>query len=393
MPLVINNAQQEECITPAEAIEVLEHGYRLWQRGDAIRRGTVFNILPTLRRDEQLMFSSMEGGLRAPGYYALRIQPQIGVVPTSGKPRMNYTWKVGYHGGLVFLFSTDTGEMLAILNDGFVQHLRVASSAAIGAKYMAREDAHVLGIIGSGGMARTFALTMPEVRDIKRIQVWSTNRGRLEAYVEEMRPKVRCEIVALDSPRAVCKTADILCSCTNSFAPVLEKEWVQKGTHLNNVLPPELAKVYPIVDTVGLLVDKKPVTVGTFDDSDFAIRYNWMSWMGGTAEERARVPIDPPTPNQYPNARYVKLVDWETGERYVRSRDEISLLSNISYGTYPGDVTSSSGPQGIQFATVGGRIYDNAVKRQNIGTPIPRELFLQDTYTYSPGAWREKKAN
>jgi ornithine cyclodeaminase/alanine dehydrogenase-like protein (mu-crystallin family) len=390
MPIVINNAEQEQCITPAEAVEVLEHGYRLWQRGDAIRRGTMFHILPTLRSDEQLMFSSMEGGLRAPGYYALRIQPQIGVVPGSGRQRMRYTWKVGYHGGLIFLFSTDTAELMAILNDGYVQHLRVAATAAMGVKYMAREDSHVLGIIGSGGMARTFAQTIPEARDIQRIQAWSPNRDRLEAYVAEMKPKVACEIVALDGPEAVCKGADILCACTSSFSPVVEAGWVAKGTHLNNVLPAELGTVYPRVDTAGLLVDKKPVTIGTFDDCDFAIRYQWMSWMGGTPEERARVPIDPPTPNPYPNARYVKLIEWETGERYKRSRDEISILSNHSYGTYPGDVTSSSGPQGIQFATVGGRIYDNAVKRGNIGQHLPRELFLQDTYTYSPGTWREK---
>src|SRR3954470_20653350 len=100
MPVVINNVEQQQCITPMEAIDVLEQGYRAWAKGDAIRRGTAFHILPTLRPDENLMFASMEGGLRAPGYYALRIQPQIGRITGSGRGE-SYSWKEGYHGGLV----------------------------------------------------------------------------------------------------------------------------------------------------------------------------------------------------------------------------------------------------------------------------------------------------
>ena len=104
----------------------------------------------------------------------------------------------------------------------------------------------------------------------------------------------------------------------------------------------------------------------------------------------ARHAETPPSPDPYPNARYVDCVDWETGEPYARGRDEVTLLSNASYGTYPGDVNNSAGPQGIQFATVGGRIYDNA-RRLGIGTALSDELFLQDTYTYSPGEWRARR--
>jgi alanine dehydrogenase len=303
---------------------------------------------------------------------------------------MTYTGRPGLHGGLVFLFSTDTGELLALMNDGYVQHLRVAATGALGAKYLARADSHVLGIIGSGGMARTFARTMSAVRPIERIVAWSPNRERLEAYCEQMREKLGLEVVPVDGPEAVCREADILCACTNSLTPVVEAEWIRPGTHLNNVLVGEFLGVYPRVDAVGLLVRIPPTRMGGFEDADFAIRRFVMTYMGGTPDERARVPVTPPSPDPYPNARFVDCVDRETGQPYARGRDEITLLANASYGTYPGDVNNSAGPQGIQFATVGGRMYDNAL-RLGIGTELPRDLFLQDTWTYSPGEWRTKR--
>ena len=57
--------------------------------------------------------------------------------------------------GLILLFSLENGEPLAIMNDGFIQHLRVGATAGLGAKYLAREDATIVAMIGSGGMART----------------------------------------------------------------------------------------------------------------------------------------------------------------------------------------------------------------------------------------------
>jgi hypothetical protein len=392
MPLMLNNADQEQCITAAEAVDAIEFGYAMWERGDAIRRGAMFHVLPTLRPTEALMLFSCEGGLRAPGYYALRIQPQISRLPdASGRSqRMLYTYQPGYYGGLVLLFSTDTAELLAIMNDGYVQHLRVAATGALGARYMARKDSRVLGIIGAGGMARTFAMTVAAVRPIERILVWSPTRSHVEALVEQIGPKVDAQFVIAAGPEEICASADIVCCCTNSFRPVVEPGWIRPGTHLNSVLPVELLNVYPKIDAAGVLVRKPPLLLNGFQDADFRMTYEIMSWVGGTPEERARVPAGITQPVTYANARIVDCIDRETGETYADRRDpqEITYLANVSYGTLPGEGNSSAGPQGIQFATVGGRIYDRA-RGLGIGRELPREWFLETTYTYSPGPWRE----
>jgi ornithine cyclodeaminase/alanine dehydrogenase-like protein (mu-crystallin family) len=92
----------------------------------------------------------------------------------------------GTYCGLVLLFSTQNGEPLAIINDGHLQHMRVGASAAIGARLLAREDAHVVGMIGSGGMARTALEALAEVREIKMVKVYSRIAANRETFAKEM---------------------------------------------------------------------------------------------------------------------------------------------------------------------------------------------------------------
>src|SRR5258705_3752992 len=66
-----------------------------------------------------------------------------------------YCVRAGRFCGLIMLNSIENGAPLALINDGYLQHMRVGADSGIGAKYMARDDAEVVGMIGSGGMARS----------------------------------------------------------------------------------------------------------------------------------------------------------------------------------------------------------------------------------------------
>jgi alanine dehydrogenase len=385
MPVFLNNKDQEDCITPKDAMEALEQGIRQFARGDGIRRPRIDNFLPTVNPKEYFCFSSMEGGIRDPGYYALRIKPEIyGWEEYAGKRReTTYSYQPGLYAGLVFLYSTKNSEFLAMMNDGYVQHLRVASTAALGIKYLSRPESKVMGVYGTGGMAHFFPLTAKVARPIERLQVYSLNRARLEKYCEEMRPKIDCEIVPVSEPEAVCKNADIVVACTNSMEPVLNADWLEPGTHLSNVTHWELgADTCARIGSAGLLVRRSPVSVKDYVDDDFGIRLNVMAYIGGTPEERAKVPVGKRSDNRYPNARYVDCCDWDTDAPYwsERRKDEITILANCSYGTLEGEVGNSAGIQGIQFASIGGRIYERA-RDMKLGIDFPREMFLQDMPT------------
>jgi ornithine cyclodeaminase/alanine dehydrogenase-like protein (mu-crystallin family) len=385
MPLYLSNQDQERSLQAADAVAAVEEMLRKYAKGDAIRRPRIDNFLPTTRPDEFLCFSSMEGGSRGPGYYALRIKPDIISWPEiDGKRRrVTYSYKPGLYGGLVFLYNSDNAEFLAILNDSYVQHIRVAATAALGAKYMSNQDARVLGIIGSGGMARSFAMTMQAVRPIGRIQAFSPNRERLEIYCKEMSSKLDCGIVACASAKEAARGAQILSLCTNAQSPVIDADSIEPGTHVTNVLTEELSQAaFAKVNAVGLLARRTPMSLAGFVDDDFGgIRGDAMAWVGGQPAERARVPRYESRPKRYPNAEYVDCVNWTTGEPYQRrSRDAITSLATNSFGVLEGDAGASSGIQGLQFAAVAGAIYEGACKRK-LGKELPREMFLQDTPT------------
>src|SRR4030095_2566616 len=75
--------------------------------------------------------------------------------------------------GLVMLFSTETGEPLAIFPDGYVQKLRVAGASAIAARYLARKNCTTMALLGSGWQASAHLVTMAMIRDLKRVKVFS----------------------------------------------------------------------------------------------------------------------------------------------------------------------------------------------------------------------------
>lgn len=391
MPLFLSNEAQEKAITANEAIDALEKGLRQFAKGDAIRRPRIDNFVPTRRSDQFFAFSSMEGGMREPGYYALRIKPDIISWPTINgvRRRVTYCSRPGLYGGLVFLFNVDNAELLAIMNDGFIQHYRVAASAALGVKYLSRLDSKTFGIIGSGGMARSFAEAFKVIRNVSKIKVFSPNKDHVEQYVREISRKVDCEIVPIDSAKNVLIGSDIVATCTNAYQPVVEGKWLEAGSHFANVTAYEVGPdLFNRITTVGLFVRRTPMSAGTLIDDDFALRIDGMTYAAGTPQERAKIP--PHSSNlqgrgedrqRFPNAKYVDCINWQTGEPYRRfDENEITTLENNSYGTLPGDGAHSAGIQGIQFASVGGRIYELA-KEKGLGKELPMDMFLQDIPT------------
>ena len=171
MVLILNNKDLESVLDMPACVEALYRGLKAFSQGDAVRRPRIDLFAPTSRPEEFACFSSMDGVIRD-GYYAIRIKPDIRAWPViAGFTRsVSYCTQPGSYGGLVLLFRTDNAEPLAIMNDGFLQHMRVGATAALGARYLSRSDASVVGILGSGGMARTFAAGFAAVRKIKKIK-------------------------------------------------------------------------------------------------------------------------------------------------------------------------------------------------------------------------------
>ena len=127
----------------------------------------------------------------------------------------------GRYCGLVWLVDIQNGEPVAILNDGHLQHLRVAGDAAIGVKLLSRPLSHRVGMLGSGGMARSFVEAFTKVRPIDTVTVYSPTKENRERYAREVAEELGITVTAVDDPHEAYRNADILAACTDSAVEVL----------------------------------------------------------------------------------------------------------------------------------------------------------------------------
>jgi ornithine cyclodeaminase/alanine dehydrogenase-like protein (mu-crystallin family) len=117
--------------------------------------------------------------------------------------------------------------------------MRVASSSALAARCLAREDASTMALFGSGWQAGSHLPAMCAVRPLTRVNVFSPTKVNREAFVKEMQAKVSAEVRAVDSPEEAIRDADIIAATTNSLSRVVSADWVKPGLHLTCVRVPE----------------------------------------------------------------------------------------------------------------------------------------------------------
>jgi alanine dehydrogenase len=358
--LILNNADVARVLTMTDTVAALEESYRMLAAGEGVCRPRIDIRIPTSNPRKVYQWGSMEGGSTA-GYFAIRMKSDVVHERESatGATQEKYCMRPGMYCGLVFLTSVETGEPLAIINDGLLQHMRVGADGAIGVKHAARKDAHVVGMLGSGGMARSHVEAFRCVRDIRKLQVFSPTRANREGFAREMREKHGLEVVACDSPEQVYRGADIVAAVTDSTVPVLDGALLEKGTHLVNVGgEPDAASLARI--DLYLRFGSAPAPIGR---DDLQLDDEYLTW---TARPR------------------------EAGMRSRKRGHGASLphkavsLAAILDGTHPGRTSDDEisysergNLQGAQFHAVAARIYE-AARAAGLGREIPTEWLLQD---------------
>jgi len=318
----------------------------------------------------------MEGA--CDGYFAIRMKSDIIVWPgdkTGNWTEDKYCREPGTYCGLILLVSTDNAEPLAFINDGALQHMRVGGGAAIGVKYLSREDSHVVGMIGSDGMARSFLEAFTCVRDIRRCKVFSPTARNREAYAQEMSRRLQIEVVPVDNAREAVKGVDILSSCTDAMKPVYDADWIEPGMHVTNVgrreMPDAAAGKFDVVirqGTAGLQMKQTERFQAERGLSPAA-------FIGGTVEEMKRLPPKNPQPGFGGDDP-----EFKDRGRGGDKPDFADLISGKAKGrTDPRQVTfyRNVGNQGLQFSAVSAIVYQKA-KARGLGREIPTDWFLQD---------------
>ena len=143
-----------------------------------------------------------------------------------------YTITKGAMRFVVLLWDPDSGDLQAIMEAGYMGAVRTGAASGVATKYMARKDAGTLGVLGSGGQSFTQVAAVCAVRNIDRVSVFSPTPEHRETLAARVRAELGIQATAVDSARAAAES-DVICTITTSREPVLKREWIAPGTHIN----------------------------------------------------------------------------------------------------------------------------------------------------------------
>jgi alanine dehydrogenase len=185
----------------------------------------------------------------------------------------------------IVLVDTVTGASEAFLDGAVITLFRTAAASAVATKYLAREDAEILGFIGAGGLARTHLKAIRAVRPIRRVLIWSRTQRTAATFANYVL-QVGLDADILLSPNEVVSASDILCTLTPSREPLVRGAWFKPGIHINAVgAPPRndyreidtegIARSRVVVDSVQVVSRKSgdlliPVAEGAIDAHHFS---------------------------------------------------------------------------------------------------------------------------
>jgi len=139
------------------------------------------------------------------------------------------------HQGQVILADGETGALRALLDASAVTAIRTAAVSALATRLLAREEAGVLAVIGTGVQARNHLESIPHVRHIQRALVAGRTRDQAQRFITQVSRNLSMELTAADSAEAAVRASDIVVTVTDSPTPVVKREWLRPGAHVNAV--------------------------------------------------------------------------------------------------------------------------------------------------------------
>lgn len=136
---------------------------------------------------------------------------------------------------IILLFDTNTGGWKAIIEADRLSWMKTGASSAVATKYLARENAKTVGMIGSGRQARSQLMAIHLVRKIKLVKVYSPHQEHRLQYCKEMSELLDIEVIGVNEVKEAVLGLDIISTATTSKIPVFDGNWIEKGIHINAI--------------------------------------------------------------------------------------------------------------------------------------------------------------
>jgi ornithine cyclodeaminase/alanine dehydrogenase-like protein (mu-crystallin family) len=225
--LVLNQEEVERLLDMEGCIAAMEGALAALARGE-VHVPLRFVMRPT---DEPSLLGLMPA--HRAGSTPLYSLKTVAVFPDNPKRGLDA------HQGTVTLFDGETGEVRVLMNASAITAIRTAAVSAVATRLLAKEDARVLGILGAGVQARSHLEALPLVRTFDAVRISSRTSEHAKALAAEVGAE------AVETAEAAVRDADVVVTATSSAEPVLAREWLKPGAHVNAIggRPPQMTEL------------------------------------------------------------------------------------------------------------------------------------------------------
>jgi len=350
VPLLIDNDVTRRLLAMDDVVPLMEDAFEQLGHGDAAFEMRTDVWSPTAHEHGDFYrWGGLTGAIRDPPRLTFRFKSDVLRWEDDGQGNQvekTHNGEPGRFMGFILLLDTSSGELLALLNDGIIQHYRVGATVGVACDHLAREDAETVGVLGSGGMARAYVEAFDQVRDLSQITVFSPTPDHRAQFAEDVEAKLGVETVAVSDPEEAMTGVDIAATATDSTQTIYTHDWVEDGQFVVNCRQNEMDdETFETVDRMFATTNEMP--------SDNVV---------GSREERNE--------QYHQERRYWDRPDFPTLGEVVTSDGVGREHDDESIFYY-------NNSAGLQFTPVANLLYERA-SEQGLGTVLPLDWFQQD---------------
>lgn len=214
MPLLLTEGDVKKILTMPLALDAVEQSFRRLADGSVL-------IQPRRRLNipGKSYLHYMAAGDSVSGYMGMKIY-------TTSRHGLRF---------LIPLFEAQSGDLLALIEGDYLGQIRTGAASGVATKFLARQEARTVGIVGTGSQARTQLEAVTLVRQIESIRAYGRDEQRRQDFAREMTSRLRIRVDPVESAEQAVRDADIVITATTSTHPVVHGAWLRLATHLNAI--------------------------------------------------------------------------------------------------------------------------------------------------------------
>jgi alanine dehydrogenase len=220
MAVFLSESDVKSAIKMPEALATVEAGFRDYALGQATLLPRISHPLPGT------------GGIFRILAATLPIQKMFGLKTLTGIPGKRLENEIYF---VILLFEMGGGALRAVVSANYLTGLRTGAASGVAAKYLAREDASTLGVVGAGRQAWYQAEALATIREIRSAKVCSRDKRNAEALALRLRQSFSIDAVAVESAEEAVRGSSLVIAATTASSPVIEAAWLEPGTHVSSI--------------------------------------------------------------------------------------------------------------------------------------------------------------